>query len=61
MDALFQPVANLKGIGTKRPEALEKLGIRTPLFMICCTMCRGGIWTTATLSPLRRHLRENPV
>ena len=45
MDALFQPVANLKGIGTKRAEALEKLGIRT----------------TATLSPLRRHLRENPV
>ena len=30
MDALFQPVANLKGIGTKRAEALEKLGIRTP-------------------------------
>lgn len=59
MDALFQPVANLKGIGTKRAEALEKLGIRTPYD--CCTMCRGGIWTTATLSPLRRHLRENPV
>ena len=30
MDALFQPVANLKGIGAKRAEALEKLGIRTP-------------------------------
>lgn len=30
MDALFQPVANLKGIGAKRAEALAKLGIQTP-------------------------------
>lgn len=59
MDALFQPVANLKGIGTKRAEALESWG--SVLHMICCIMCRGGIWTTATLSPLRRHLQENPV
>lgn len=30
MDALFQPVANLKGIGAKRADALAKLGIQTP-------------------------------
>lgn len=30
MDALFQPIANLKGIGAKRAEALAKLGIQTP-------------------------------
>ena len=27
MDALFQPVSQLKGIGQKRAEALERLGI----------------------------------
>lgn len=30
MDALFQPVSQLKGIGAKRTEALKKLGIATP-------------------------------
>lgn len=30
MDALFQPVSQLKGIGQKRAEALERLGILTP-------------------------------
>lgn len=30
MDELFQPVSQLKGIGTKRAEALARLGIQTP-------------------------------
>ena len=53
MDALFQPVANLKGIGAKRAEALGKLGYRHP--MTCCIMCHGAIWTTAIRFLLRRH------
>ena len=56
MDALFQPVANLKGIGTKRAEALEKLGIRTP-YDLLYHVPRGYL----DYSPLRRHLRENPA
>ncbi len=30
MDALFQPISHLKGIGAKRAEAMNRLGIQTP-------------------------------
>lgn len=53
MDALFQPVANLKGIGAKRAEALAKLGIQTP-YDLLYHVPRSYL-TTAIRFLLRRH------
>ena len=58
MDALFQPVANLKGIGTRAGGGSGKACGDAHSLMICCCQCATGvIWTTASLSLLAR-LRE---